>query len=336
MSVLVTGGAGYIGSHTCVELLERGYDVVVFDNFRSGHVEALNRVEEITGKKLRIVEGDIQDKIAVVRALQTHRCTSVIHFAGLKAVGESVKHPMMFYKNNVFGTITLLDAMTECDVKSIIFSSSATVYGDPQWLPITENHPLSVKTPYGRTKLMVENILRDLHKADPEWSIGILRYFNPVGAHPSGRIGEDPRREPTNLMPYIAQVAVGVRPFLRIWGDDYPTLDGTGERDYIHVVDLARGHIAAMDALTDPKLFEVNLGTGQSHSVLQMVEGIKSASGRDVPVKKMARREGDTATCYANVDLARTFLGWHAEFSVEDMCRDQWNWRSKNPNGYDS
>lgn len=336
MSILVTGGAGYIGTHTCLELLLAGYDVVVYDNFRNGHVEALHRVEKLAGRSLTIVEGDIQDKPSLVQAIRTHACTRVIHLAGLKAVGESISDPMSFYKNNVFGSIILLDAMAECDVKSIIFSSSATVYGDPKWLPITEEHPLSVKNPYGRTKLMVENILRDLFKADPSWSIGILRYFNPVGAHPSGRIGEDPRKEPSNLMPYIAQVAVGIRPHLRIWGDDYPTLDGTGERDYIHVVDLARGHLAALSALGAPKLFSVNLGTGNSYSVLEMVQGLKQASGREIPVKKLSRREGDTATCFADPSMAKSVLGWEAEFGIEEMCRDQWNWRVNNPNGYDT
>ena len=225
--------------------------------------------------------------------------------------------------------------MVECDVKSIIFSSSATVYGDPKWLPLTEDHPLSVKNPYGRTKLMVENILRDLFKADPTWSIGILRYFNPVGAHPSGKIGEDPRNEPSNLMPYIAQVAVGIRPYLRVWGDDYPTLDGTGERDYIHVVDLARGHLAALSALNEPKQFAVNLGTGNSYSVLEMVDGLSRASGREIPVKKLARREGDTAACFADPSLAKSLLGWEAEFGIDEMCRDQWNWRVNNPYGYE-
>lgn len=334
MSIFVTGGAGYIGSHTCLELLLAGHDVVVFDNFQNGHIEALRRVEELSGRTLTVVEGDIQNKLSLAQAMRTHGCTKVIHFAGLKAVGDSVVDPMSFYKNNVFGSITLLDAMVDCGLKSIIFSSSATVYGDPKWLPLTEEHPLSVKNPYGRTKLMVENILRDLYKADPTWAIGILRYFNPVGAHASGRIGEDPRKEPTNLMPYIAQVAVGTRSHLRIWGDDYPTLDGTGERDYIHVVDLARGHLAALSALNEPKLFSVNLGTGNSYSVLEMVDGLKRASGRDIPVKKLARREGDTATCYADPSLAKSLLGWEAELGIEEMCRDQWNWRVNNPNGY--
>lgn len=334
MTILVTGGAGYIGSHTCLELLTAGYDVVVFDNFLNGHEEALRRVEKIAGRSLRVVEGDIQDKVALVRALETHQCTKVIHFAGLKAVGDSVADPLPFYKNNVFGSITLLDAMAECGIKSIIFSSSATVYGDPQWLPITEDHPLTVKNPYGRTKLMVENILRDLFHADPSWSIGILRYFNPVGAHPSGLIGEDPRNEPTNLMPYIAQVAVGLRPYLRIWGDDYPTLDGTGERDYIHVVDLAQGHLSALAALDAPTLFSVNLGTGESYSVLEMVDGLKNASGREIPIRRHGRREGDAATCYADPSFAKNFLNWEARFGIHEMCRDQWNWRQNNPNGY--
>lgn len=333
MSVLVTGGAGYIGSHTCLELLEQGYDVVVYDNFSNGHIEALRRVEHLTGKSLVVVEGDIRDTERVRQTLADNDCSSVLHFAGLKAVGDSVTDPLSFYLNNVHGTISLFDAMNSCGIGTLVFSSSATVYGQPKWLPITENHSLSVLNPYGRTKLMVENVLRDLSAAQP-CSVAILRYFNPVGAHESGAIGEDPKGVPTNLMPYIAQVATGHRSSLRIWGDDYPTLDGTGERDYVHVVDLAKGHIAALEALKGPKMLEINLGTGTPYSVLEVVEAFRRASGRDIPVEKHGRRPGDAASCYADARLAWKLLGWTAKQNIDDMCRDHWNWQSRNPEGY--
>lgn len=333
MSILVTGGAGYIGSHTCLELLEQGYEVVVYDNFSNGHSEALRRVERLTGKTLKVIEGDIRDNARVRRALADNGCSAVMHFAGLKAVGDSVTDPGSFYLNNVYGTLSLFDAMKSCGIRTLVFSSSATVYGHPKWLPITEKHSLSAINPYGRTKLMVENILRDLFAAKPA-SIAILRYFNPVGAHESGEIGEDPKGVPTNLMPYIAQVAAGLRPSLRVFGDDYPTLDGTGERDYLHVVDLAKGHIAALEALQEPKLFEVNLGTGTASSVLEVVEAFRRASGREIPVEKQGRRPGDAASCYADARLAWKLLGWTAKRNMDDMCRDHWNWQSRNPEGY--
>ncbi len=295
MSVLVTGGAGFIGSHTCLELLKQGEEVVVYDNFSNGHPEALSRVERLSGRTLTIVEGDIQDNALLRKVIKDHNCQTVVHFAGLKAVGDSVSDPLSFYNNNVFGTISLLDAMAACGAKTLVFSSSATVYGNPKWLPITENHALRALNPYGRTKLIIEDLLRDLYASDPSWSIGILRYFNPVGAHESGEIGEDPKGIPTNLMPYIAQVAAGVRPMLNVWGDDYPTLDGTGERDYLHVVDLAVGHIAALDTLRSPTLFEVNLGTGNAFSVLEMVEAFRQASGQEIPAEMQGRRPGDAA-----------------------------------------
>ncbi|UWQ93632.1 UDP-glucose 4-epimerase GalE (plasmid) [Rhodobacteraceae bacterium M382] len=334
MKILVTGGAGYIGAHTCLAVLEQGYEVVVYDNFSNGHVEALRRVQRLAGRTLDIVRGDIQDRNLIRKTLQEHRCGGVIHFAGLKAVGDSVSNPLSFYNNNVFGTISLLDAMEDCNVRRLVFSSSATVYGDPRWLPITENHPLRALNPYGRTKLMIEDVLRDLYASDPSWSIGILRYFNPVGAHSSGEIGEDPKGVPTNLMPYIAQVASGLRSSLKVFGDDYPTLDGTGERDYLHVVDLAEGHIAALKVLEAPTLFEVNLGTGNCSTVLEMVDAFARASGRDIPVEHQNRRAGDAASCFADASKALELLGWRAWRDIDTMCRDHWNWQSRNPEGY--
>jgi len=336
--IFVTGGAGYIGSHTCVELLEAGYDVTVFDNFSNSHPEALARVEGITGKSPRLVRGDIRDRAAVVKALRESGARSVIHFAGLKAVGESVTQPLAYYDNNVVGTVRLLEAMGECGVKTLVFSSSATVYGDPQRLPLTEDHPLSATNPYGRTKLMIEEILRDLHRSDPSWQLGILRYFNPVGAHASGLIGEDPQGTPNNLMPFVAQVAVGRLNSLNVWGNDYPTPDGTGVRDYIHVVDLALGHLKALKALEQPQAWSgcltVNLGTGTGYSVLDIVKAFEQASGRSVPYKIAHRRPGDIASCYADPQRAFEFLGWRAERGLSAMCADAWRWQSSNPNGY--
>ena len=338
--ILVTGGAGYIGSHTCVELLNAGFDITVFDNFCNSHPEALIRVERITGKKLYLVRGDSRDRAGLTTALYESGASAVIHFAGLKAVGESVQQPLAYYDNNVVGTLRLLEAMKECGVKTLVFSSSATVYGDPQWLPLTENHPLSATNPYGRSKLMIEEILRDVHRSDSSWRFGILRYFNPVGAHPSGLIGEDPQGVPNNLMPFIAQVAIGRRDFLNVWGDDYPTPDGTGVRDYIHVVDLARGHLKALEALNTPgrlrpeDCLTVNLGTGMGYSVLEMVRAFEQASGRPVPYKIAARRSGDIASCYADPTLAHNLLRWQAELGLEQMCRDTWRWQSANPEGY--
>ncbi|SHM00043.1 UDP-galactose 4-epimerase [Nitrosospira sp. Nsp11] len=344
--ILVTGGAGYIGSHTCVELLSAGFDVTVFDNFCNSHPEALARVERIAGKKLRIVRGDSRDRAALVSALRESSANAVIHFAGLKAVGESVKQPLDYYDNNVVGTLRLLEAMSECNVKTLVFSSSATVYGDPKWLPLTEDHPLSATNPYGRSKLMVEDILRDLYRSDSSWRCGILRYFNPVGAHPSGLIGEDPQGIPDNLMPFVAQVAIGRREFLNVWGNDYPTPDGTGVRDYIHVVDLALGHLKALkvletaaapnspDVQTQSGCLTVNLGTGVGYSVLDMVRAFEQASGRPVPYKIGPRRPGDIASCYADPRLAFDLLDWRAERGLEEMCADSWRWQSTNPEGF--
>ena len=340
--IFVTGGAGFIGSHTCVELLSAGFDVTVFDNFCNSHPESLTRVERIIGRRPRLVQGDCRDRDAVVAVLRESNAEAVIHFAGLKAVGESVKKPLTYYDNNVVGTLRLLEAMIECKVKTLVFSSSATVYGDPQKLPLTEDHPLSTTNPYGRSKLMIEEMLRDLKASDSSWRIGILRYFNPVGAHASGLIGEDPSGIPDNLMPFVSQVAVGRREFLNVWGDDYPTLDGTGVRDYIHVVDLALGHIKALAALASSDSFKgagdgcltVNLGTGTGYSVLDMVSAFEQASGRKVAYRIAPRRPGDIAACYADSSLANELLGWRAERGLEEMCVDAWRWQNGNPEGY--
>lgn len=332
--IFVTGGAGYIGSHTCVELLQSGQEVVVFDNFSNSHRESLKRVEAITGKNIHCVEGDIRDQAAVAAALRQFDCQAVIHFAGLKAVGESVEKPLEYYDNNVIGTHRLLGAMGECGVKTLVFSSSATVYGEPQRLPLTEDHPLSATNPYGRTKLVIEDMLRDLYRSDPTWRIGILRYFNPVGAHESGLIGEDPQGIPNNLMPFVAQVAVGRREQLKVWGNDYPTPDGTGVRDYIHVVDLALGHLKALERLNEAQCFEVNLGTGTGYSVLDVVKAFEKASGRPIPYELAPRRSGDVASCYAAPAFAAELLGWRAERNMDAMCVDSWRWQSKNPNGF--
>lgn len=332
--ILVTGGAGYIGSHTCVELLQAGQEVVVFDNFCNSHREALRRVETITGKSLNVVEGDIRDQAALEETIRRFGCNSVIHFAGLKAVGESVVKPLEYYDNNVIGTHRLLSAMTNCGVKTLVFSSSATVYGDPQRLPLTEDHPLSATNPYGRTKLVIEEMLRDLFAADPTWRMAILRYFNPVGAHASGDIGEDPQGIPNNLMPFVAQVAVGRREHLSVWGNDYPTPDGTGVRDYIHVVDLAQGHLKALASLHKARCLEVNLGTGHGYSVLDVVNAFSKVSGRDIPYVISPRRAGDVASCFADPALAERELGWRAERNIEAMCADSWRWQQKNPVGY--
>ena len=333
--ILVTGGAGYIGSHTCVELQNAGYGVTVFDNFSNSSPESLRRVARITGKSPVLVEGDIRDGTALKRALANSGAAAVIHFAGLKAVGESVEHPLAYYDNNVVGTVRLLEAMRDAKVKTLVFSSSATVYGDPQRLPLTEDHPLSATNPYGRSKLMIEDMLRDLYRSDPSWRISLLRYFNPVGAHVSGLIGEDPRDVPNNLMPFVAQVAVGKREFLNVWGDDYPTPDGTGVRDYIHVVDLAVGHLKSLERLRDhAECLAVNLGTGTGYSVLDMVRAFEAASGRPVPYKVAARRPGDIASCYADPAQALNLLGWKAQRGLEAMCADGWRWQSANPQGF--
>lgn len=335
--IFVTGGAGYIGSHTCVELLDAGCEVTVFDNFSNSHPEALARVERITGKKLRLVHGDIRSRASLVAALKESGANAVIHFAGLKAVGESVTQPLAYYDNNVVGTLRLLEAMGECGVKTLVFSSSATVYGDPIRLPLTEDHPLSATNPYGRTKLMIEEILRDLHRSDASWKLAILRYFNPVGAHASGLIGEDPQGIPNNLMPFVAQVAVGRRASLNVWGSDYPTPDGTGVRDYIHVVDLALGHLKALEQLeANADCLTVNLGTGTGYSVLDIVQAFERASGRPVPYTIAPRRPGDIASCYADPQRAFELLGWRAERGLGAMCIDAWRWQSGNPTGFKS
>jgi UDP-glucose 4-epimerase len=336
--IFVTGGAGYIGSHTCVELLRAGYDLTVFDNFSNSHSESLARVERISGKKVRLVRGDIRDRAALVAGLHESEASAVIHFAGLKAVGESITQPLAYYDNNVVGTVRLLEAMGECGVKTLVFSSSATVYGDPVRLPVTEDHPLSATNPYGRTKLMIEEILRDVHHSDAAWKIGILRYFNPAGAHSSGLIGEDPQGVPNNLLPIVSQVAVGRRACLNVWGSDYPTPDGTGIRDYIHVVDLALGHLKALKVLEGslemPDCLTVNLGTGAGYSVLDIVRAFEQASGQSVPYKVAPRRPGDVASCYADPQRALERLGWQAERGIDAMCADAWRWQSGNPNGY--
>ncbi|MCF7989037.1 MAG: UDP-glucose 4-epimerase GalE [Thiohalocapsa sp.] len=335
MKVLVTGGAGYIGSHTCVELLEAGNEVVVVDNLGNSKEEALRRVEQIAGRPLDFVRADLRDAQALDALFARHRFDAVIHFAGLKAVGESTQIPIDYYDNNIGGTLTLCRAMAKGGCKSIVFSSSATVYGDPASVPIREDFPLSATNPYGRTKLFVEEILRDVHRSDAEWNVALLRYFNPVGAHPSGRIGEDPNGIPNNLMPFVAQVAVGKLPQLQVFGDDYDTPDGTGVRDYIHVVDLAKGHLAALGRLqAKPGVVTYNLGTGRGYSVLEMARAFEQASGRPIPYKIVARRPGDIAMCYADPALAREELGWQAELGIDDMVRDGWRWQSSNPDGY--
>jgi UDP-glucose 4-epimerase len=333
--ILVTGGAGYIGSHVCVELLQAGQAVTVFDNFSNSNPESLARVERITGKAPALVRGDIRDRTALEQALRDSGASAVIHFAGLKAVGESVQKPLDYYDNNVVGTVRLLEAMGACNVRQLVFSSSATVYGDPQRLPLTEDHPLSATNPYGRSKLMIEDMLRDLQASDASWRIGILRYFNPVGAHVSGLIGEDPRGVPNNLMPYVAQVAIGRREQLQVWGNDYSTPDGTGVRDYIHVVDLAVGHLRALERLqAQPGGVTVNLGTGTGYSVLDMVRAFEQASGKPVPYQISPRRPGDIASCYADPASAAELLGWRAERDLRAMCEDAWRWQSQNPQGF--
>jgi UDP-glucose 4-epimerase len=336
-NILVTGGAGYIGSHACVELLNAGYNVTVFDNYCNSKPESLNRVERITGKTLARIEGDVRDGAALVAALQQSQASAVIHFAGLKAVGESVQKPLAYYDNNVVGSVRLLEAMAHCGVKKLVFSSSATVYGDPQRLPLTEDHPLSATNPYGRSKLVIEDMLRDTFASDPSHRFGILRYFNPVGAHHSGQIGEDPQGVPNNLLPFVAQVAVGRREFLNVWGNDYATPDGTGVRDYIHVVDLALGHVRALEMLGSSHIGQctaINLGTGNGTSVLDMVKAFEAASGNAVPYKVQPRRAGDIAACYADPALALQLLGWRAQRDLQAMCQDAWRWQSSNPTGY--
>ncbi len=335
MHILLTGGAGYIGSHTYVELVAAGFRPVILDNYYNAKPEVLKRLETITGQPVEFVEADIRDRVALDAVFAKWPMSAVVHFAGLKAVGESVTKPLMYYDNNVAGTLTLLEAMQAAEVKKIVFSSSATVYGDPQTVPIQENFPLSATNPYGRSKLMIEDMLRDLYKADNNWDIALLRYFNPVGAHASGLIGEDPQGIPNNLMPFIAQVAVGKRERLAVFGNDYPTPDGTGVRDYIHVVDLAKGHVKALEKLAGKTgLLTVNLGTGQGYSVLDMVAAFSQACGKPIPYQIVDRRPGDVAACYADPAYAFETLGWQAEKNLADMCADGWHWQSKNPEGY--
>lgn len=334
-TILVTGGAGYIGSHTCVELLESGYQVVVLDNLCNSSPEALRRVEEITGKSVTFVEGDIRDRNILQELFSQYNFDSVIHFAGLKAVGESCRIPLNYYENNVSGTVILCQEMAKAEVFNIVFSSSATVYGDPASLPIREDFPLSATNPYGRSKLMVEEVLGDLYKSDNRWNIALLRYFNPAGAHSSGMIGEDPNDIPNNLMPYISQVAIGKREKLSVFGSDYPTVDGTGVRDYIHVVDLAKGHVCAIDKLrTGCGLKAWNLGVGNGTSVLQMVAAFEKAADLTIPYELVDRRPGDIAECWADASLAEKELGWKTEKGLDEMMADTWRWQSSNPNGY--
>lgn len=334
MAILVTGGAGFIGSHTCVELLENGYEVVIVDNFINSKPEALNRIKQITGKDFKFYEADLLDKAAVETIFKENKIDAVIHFAGLKAVGESVAQPIRYYHNNISGTLILCQVMQEAGVKKIVFSSSATVYGSPKTVPIREDFPLHTTNPYGSTKLMIENILQDIFVADNEWSIALLRYFNPIGAHKSGLIGEDPNGIPNNLMPYIAQVAAGKLEVLSVFGDDYDTKDGTGVRDYIHVVDLAQGHIKAVEkVLGGSGVDAYNLGTGIGYSVLDMVHAFETANNVKVNYKIAPRRPGDIAVCFADPKKAKELLGWQAQFGIEDMCRDSWNFVKQNPNG---
>ncbi|MBS6723298.1 MAG: UDP-glucose 4-epimerase GalE [Clostridiales bacterium] len=334
MKILVTGGAGYIGSHTCVELLNNDYEVVVVDNLYNSCEEALNRVEKITGKTLTFYEGDLLDRNLMEDIFDRERPEAVIHFAGYKAVGESVEKPIEYYHNNITGTLILCDVMRRYDCKKIVFSSSATVYGDPAFVPITEDCPKGVITnPYGQTKSMIEQILTDIQVSDPEWNVTLLRYFNPIGAHSSGLIGEDPKGIPNNLVPYIARVAVGKLEKLGVFGNDYDTPDGTGVRDYIHVVDLAAGHVKALQHMK-PGVSIYNLGTGQGYSVLDVVKAYGKACGKEIPYEIKPRRAGDIATCYSDPTKAKTELGWEAKYGIEEMCRDSYHWQSMNPDGY--
>ena len=335
MKVLVTGGAGYIGSHTVVELLNDGFEVVVVDNLLNASKESLARVERITGKKVTFYEADVRDGKKMREIFSAHKIDWVIHFAGLKAVGESVQKPLEYYDNNIGSTLVLLQTMRKYNVKNFVFSSSATVYGNPERLPLDEECSLSTTNPYGATKLMQENILKDLYVSDHEWNIALLRYFNPVGAHESGLIGEDPKGIPNNLMPYVAQVASGKLQKIGVFGSDYPTPDGTGVRDYIHVVDLARGHVAAIRGLKEAGVHIYNLGTGNGYSVLDMIAAFSKACGKELPYEIKPRRAGDIPTCFATSAKAEKELGWKAQYDLEKMCADQWNWQKNNPNGYE-
>ena len=336
MKILVTGGAGYIGTHTLVELIENGYEPIVFDNFVNSSEKSLQRVEQITGKKISYVDGDIRNYDSLESVFSSHEFQGVIHFAGLKAVGESVEKPILYYENNVYGSLQLLKAMATYNVKTIVFSSSATVYGDPISLPLDESMPTGKPTnPYGMSKLMIENILTDVHKNDKSWRIVNLRYFNPVGAHESGLIGEDPTGIPNNLMPFITQTATGKREKLSVFGGDYDTHDGTGVRDYIHVVDLAKGHIQALKKTEQESgLWTINLGTGTGYSVLDLIQAFEEVSNKKIPYEIVSRRPGDVASCYADPKFAKQILGWDAKLGLNDMCSDSWRWQSNNPNGY--
>ncbi|MDN3450132.1 UDP-glucose 4-epimerase GalE [Planococcus sp. APC 3906] len=335
MAILVTGGAGFIGSHAAVELLKNGYDIVVVDNLSNSQMESIERVKELTGKDFPFYKTDLLELEELEGIFSRHQIQSVMHFAGLKAVGESVAMPLAYYHNNITGTLNLCAAMNKYGVKNLVFSSSATVYGNPVRVPIDESFPLSATNPYGRTKLMIEEILMDLHVSDPSWRIAILRYFNPIGAHESGRIGENPQGIPNNLMPYITQVAVGKREQLQVFGNDYETHDGTGVRDYIHVVDLVKGHLKALEYLEKHEGVEMfNLGTGTGYSVLDLVNSFSDATSKEIPYKVIDRRPGDIGVCYANPEKAKTVLGWKAEKNLKEMCEDSWKWQSENPNGF--
>lgn len=337
MNILVTGGAGYIGSHTCVQLLNDGYEVTVVDNLSNSSEESLKRVEKITGKPLKFYKVDLVDKEALRGVFAENKFDAAIHFAGLKAVGESVRVPLAYYHNNLFSTVNLCEVMAEYNVKKLVFSSSATVYGKPHTVPIREDFPLQCTNPYGRTKLMIEEILRDLAAADDEWDIALLRYFNPVGAHESGLIGEDPKGIPNNLMPYISQVAVGKRDYIHVFGNDYDTPDGTGVRDYIHVIDLADGHLRALEKISQKSgVVTYNLGTGQGYSVLDMIRAYSKACGRELPYKIEARRPGDIDACYADPQKAKAEIGFVAQKTLDDMCADSWKWQQQNPDGYNA
>ncbi len=332
--ILVTGGAGYIGTHTCIELIEAGYKIVVVDNLCNASLEGLKRVRRIVGVDIPFYQVDVRDKVGLTKVFEVHNFDGVIHFAGLKAVGESAEMPIKYYDTNVGGTFILAEVMRDFDCKNFVFSSSATVYGNPKMVPIREDFPLSATNPYGRSKLMIEEFLQDVFAADDAWNIALLRYFNPIGAHKSGLIGENPNGVPNNLIPYISQVAVGKLDKLNVFGGDYDTADGTGVRDYIHVVDLAKGHVKALQALDEPQVLIVNLGTGNGYSVLDMVKAFEKSSGKMVAYKIVDRRAGDIATCYADVSFAKTKLGWQAERELDEMCEDTWRWQSQNPDGF--
>ena len=337
MKILVTGGAGYIGSHTCVELLQSGHEVVVVDNFDNSSPESIRRVEKITGKKIALYEADIRDRAAMEKIFSEHKIDCVIHFAGLKAVGESCRKPIEYYDNNLYGTLVLLETMKAHGCKSIVFSSSATVYGTPERLPLDETCRTGGTTnPYGTSKLFQEQILRDVYASDAEWQIVLLRYFNPVGAHESGLIGEDPQGIPNNLTPYIAKVAVGELKEIGVFGNDYPTPDGTGVRDYIHVVDLAKGHVAAIEKISAPGVYTYHLGTGKGYSVLDVIHAFEKACGKKLPYSIKPRRDGDVAACYSNAEKAKRELGWEAKLGIDEMCASLWKWQSMNPKGYQS